>query len=516
MTLWLKQSTAATVVLGPFVDATDGVSPETGLSVTQAETRLSKNGGAFAQKNDANTASHGEEGNYLLALDATDTGTLGRLRVSVYIAGALPVWADFMVLPANVFDSLVSGSDTLDVQVTGMGAGVVTAAAVATDAIDSDALAGNAAAEIAGYVWAEATRTLTALDEDSTTLDIDAAVRAAVGLASANLDTQIAAVQADTDNIQTRLPAALVSGRMDSSVGAMAADVMTAAAAAADLTTELQSGLATAASIAALNNLSAAQVNAEVDAALADYDAPTKAELDAGLDALPTAAETADAVWDEAIAGHVGAGSAGERVERLDLLQTGGAAELTPARAALLANLDAAISTRASQTSVDTIDTEVGVIDGIASAIVADTNELQTDWANGGRLDLILDARAAQTTADAIETDTQNIQTRLPAALVSGRMDASVGAMAADVLTASALAADAVTEIWAKAMSDIAAVPGITASALDAINWLFALSRNLITQTATTQIVKRDDGSTTLGTSTHSDNGTTHTRGEWT
>ena len=32
--------------------------------------------------------------------------------------------------------------------------------------------------------------------------------------------------------------------------------------------------------IAALNNLSAAQVNAEVDTALSDYDVPTKAELD--------------------------------------------------------------------------------------------------------------------------------------------------------------------------------------------------------------------------------------------
>jgi len=40
-------------------------------------------------------------------------------------------------------------------------------------------------------VWAAGTRTLTALDEDSTTLDIDAAVRSAVGLGSANLDTQL-------------------------------------------------------------------------------------------------------------------------------------------------------------------------------------------------------------------------------------------------------------------------------------------------------------------------------------
>lgn len=57
-------------------------------------------------------------------------------------------------------------------------------------------------------------------------------------------------VETDTADIQARLPAALVSGRMDASVGAMESNVMTAAAAAADLTTEIQSGLATAASLA--------------------------------------------------------------------------------------------------------------------------------------------------------------------------------------------------------------------------------------------------------------------------
>lgn len=38
----------------------------------------------------------------------------------------------------------------------------------------------------------------------------------------ASISADIAGVQADTDNIQTRLPAALVSGRMDSSLGAVA------------------------------------------------------------------------------------------------------------------------------------------------------------------------------------------------------------------------------------------------------------------------------------------------------
>lgn len=92
----------------------------------------------------------------------------------------------------------------------------------------------------------------------------------------------------------------------------VATNAIDADALATDAVTELQTGLATAAAlsavaayvdtevaailedtgttipaqIAALNNLSAAQVNAEVDTALADYDAPTKAELDAGLAGL--------------------------------------------------------------------------------------------------------------------------------------------------------------------------------------------------------------------------------------
>jgi hypothetical protein len=44
---------------------------------------------------------------------------------------------------------------------------------------------------------------------------LDAAgVRTAIGLASANLDTQLSGIQSDTNDIQTRLPAALESGRI--------------------------------------------------------------------------------------------------------------------------------------------------------------------------------------------------------------------------------------------------------------------------------------------------------------
>jgi hypothetical protein len=47
------------------------------------------------------------------------------------------------------------------------------------------------------------------------------------------------------------------------------------------------------------------------------------------------------------------------------------------------------------------------------------------------------------------------------------------------------------------------------------VGWIGALSRNKVTQTATTQTLRNDADGANLATSTHSDDGTTHTRGEW-
>src|SRR5690606_25943808 len=58
----LRQSTAVTVEVGPFLDSTDGSTAETGLTITQPDIRLSKNGGGFAQKSAAGTATHMENG----------------------------------------------------------------------------------------------------------------------------------------------------------------------------------------------------------------------------------------------------------------------------------------------------------------------------------------------------------------------------------------------------------------------------------------------------------------------
>lgn len=100
-------------------------------------------------------------------------------------------------------------------------------------------------------------------------------------------------------DIIARLPAALVGGRMDASVGAMAADVLTAAATAADFGTEIGAAvwasatrrlsdgtnivLAKGTGVTGFNDLDAAGVRAAVGLAAAN--------LDTQLDAMPTAAE---------------------------------------------------------------------------------------------------------------------------------------------------------------------------------------------------------------------------------
>lgn len=86
-----------------------------------------------------------------------------------------------------------------------------------------------------------------------------------------------------------------------------------------------------------------------------------------------------------------------------------------------------------------------------AAAAAADlTTELQTGLAT---------ATALNTVDDFVDTEIANIQSRLPTSLVSGRIDASVGAMATDVVTASALSAGGLDKIaafnWRQSTADI-------------------------------------------------------------
>jgi hypothetical protein len=243
MTQILRQSTAVDVLIGPFVDLTDGATAEEGESPTVL---LSKNGQALGAKSDITVPVHDDAGYYNCEFDTTDTNTVGTLILIVEkSATALPVRHEFQVLEEAVYDALFAAS----------AAGYATAAAVwdldatthqtqgtfgqaigdpAADAntifkaVVSDA-AGATVGEDVVAVKAETVNILT------DTAEIGAA---GAGLTAAD-DVVIAAIAA------LPLPAALVGGRIDASVGAMANEVVTAAAIKADAATEIADALLT-------------------------------------------------------------------------------------------------------------------------------------------------------------------------------------------------------------------------------------------------------------------------------
>lgn len=115
----LRQSTAVTVKVGPFVDEAAPQTFENALTIQKADVKLSKNGGAYAAASadqgasDAGAA-YDANGDYSISLDTTDTGTLGHLRLNIAKSGALDVWDDFEIVTANVWDSR-HGTDKLEV-----------------------------------------------------------------------------------------------------------------------------------------------------------------------------------------------------------------------------------------------------------------------------------------------------------------------------------------------------------------------------------------------------------------
>ena len=112
---FLRKSTAVDVLIGPFVNETDGVTPETGLTI---DVELSKNGQALANKHDATAPVHDSagtiDGYYNCKFDTTDTGTVGILTAVCYASGALPCRHDFQVVDQIRYDDMFGS--TINIQ----------------------------------------------------------------------------------------------------------------------------------------------------------------------------------------------------------------------------------------------------------------------------------------------------------------------------------------------------------------------------------------------------------------
>ncbi len=150
----LKQSTATEVTIGPAVAVGDGFTPVTTLTVAGADDEgLIKHNATTSSALAGTLAAFtiAVDGYYHLDLSTGETDTLGRLTIVIQDDSLiLPLRHEFVVLPANVFDSLY-GADLLQVHVAEMTNDIITAAAIAANAIGASELATNAigAAQIA-------------------------------------------------------------------------------------------------------------------------------------------------------------------------------------------------------------------------------------------------------------------------------------------------------------------------------------------------------------------------------
>lgn len=130
---FLRTNTAVRLTVGPFLDKTDGVTPEVAITVTSCkltfmvddanvptlvlDTAPTASGGA----NDMVHVTGDDSGFYDLELAAANVNYLGRAMLSLNDAAThCPVFHEFMILPAMIYDSLVLGTDRLDTNVTHM------------------------------------------------------------------------------------------------------------------------------------------------------------------------------------------------------------------------------------------------------------------------------------------------------------------------------------------------------------------------------------------------------------
>lgn len=210
-----------------------------------------------------------------------------------------------------------------------------------------------------------------------------------------------------------------------------------------------------------------------IDAAAIAADAIGSSEL-----AQTAVDKIADQIWDEVLSGHAGVGSTGAA-----LSAAGGSGD--PWSTALPGAYGA----------------------GTAGNIV------------GTNLDATVSSRATVAALSTLQTDVNAISARVPTALISGRMDSSVGSMAANTLTASALATDAVTEITngilAGQITELAGVPIASPSLASALALLYMAVRNKRDTTSSADEIHNDAGAV-IATAVISDDGSTFTKSEYT
>ncbi len=222
--------------------------------------------------------------------------------------------------------------------------------------------------------------------------------------------------------------------------------------------------------------------------------------------AAPTAADNAAAVWNENTAGHTSAGTFGEQC-KIDI-------DAILADTGQLGNAVGA-----------SISADIASVQDDTTLIVADTNELQTDWTNDGRLDAILDLVLADTAdmqpklgAPSTDVSADIAAVKAETALIVADT-AEIGTAGIGLTDLGGMSAGMTAEVNAEVV-DVLNVdtfaepgqgsPGATITLAAKINYLYKWTRNRKTSTAT-EIEYYDSGATVVDQKrTHTDDATTY------
>ena len=102
--MWAKQSTAATVIIGPVLDSTGAEY----ASAVIGDLSISKNGGTLTALASAATLTLIANGQYTLVLTTSNLDTLGRAQITCNKSTYQMPSIELMVLPSTVFDALVT------------------------------------------------------------------------------------------------------------------------------------------------------------------------------------------------------------------------------------------------------------------------------------------------------------------------------------------------------------------------------------------------------------------------
>jgi hypothetical protein len=283
----LKQSTAATVLVGPVLDSA-------GLAITTAvigDFQITKNGSTAALASPA-TATHSHNGNYLIALSTGNTDTAGRLVITVNNSAQAMGSHRFTVLVASVFDAIVTNATNT----TGglpTATGTISALAGAVSTLTAGGVRTELATELSSVVAIkDKTDLIVAFPDNFSSLDIT------VGGAIAELGAGALTANGAGDSIETYVWGALLANH--TTANSFGARIIRSAN--SNNTVQITGG--------GSNHIFAVLHDAEPNSI--PEDAFVSGALSARVLAADAVGEIADGIWDEATSGHTTAGTTGK------------------------------------------------------------------------------------------------------------------------------------------------------------------------------------------------------------